>query len=111
MVLLLQSVLLALSLIASLCLFLSLKRELYTLERKRRREREAPSASFQAAVPQCWFTPAHRMQALGLLAEGEDAAHIASALGVSRREVELLIRVERMVAEPAPSTAAGATTA
>ena len=102
---LLQSVLLALGLIASLSLFLSLKRELYTLGRKQRKEmEEARAASFPSAA-RSGLTPVRRLQAIGLLGQGENAAQIAAALGVPCQEVELLIRVQRLMVEHTPPTA------
>ena len=46
-----------------------------------------------------------RVQALRLLRRGEDLGHIASALGVPRCEVELLVRVHRMSAAAAAASA------
>ena len=37
-----------------------------------------------------------RVQALRLLRRGQDVAHVSTALGVSRREIELLIRVHQL---------------
>jgi hypothetical protein len=48
-----------------------------------------------------------RIQAIRMLRRGENSASIASALGMSRREVEPLIRVHRMSADRA-AQAAGA---
>lgn len=48
-----------------------------------------------------------RIQAIRMLRRGEDSASIATALGMSRREAELLIRVHRMSAARAAQAAAG----
>lgn len=48
-----------------------------------------------------------RIQAIRMLRRGENSAHMAAALGMSRREVDLLIRVHRMSADRA-AQAAGA---
>jgi DNA-binding NarL/FixJ family response regulator len=42
-----------------------------------------------------------RLQALRLLRRGEDIGHVAAALGISRREVELLVRVQEFSAKRA----------
>ena len=47
-----------------------------------------------------------RIQAIRMLRRGENSASIAAALGMSRREVELLIRVHRMSADRAVHTVA-----
>jgi hypothetical protein len=39
-----------------------------------------------------------RVQAMRMLRRNEDVSHISAALGVTRREVELLIRVQKMSA-------------
>jgi hypothetical protein len=44
-----------------------------------------------------------RVQALRLLRRGQDVAHVSTALGVSRREIELLIRVHQLASGRAPS--------
>jgi hypothetical protein len=47
-----------------------------------------------------------RIQAIRMLRRGENSASIAAALGMSRREVEILIRVHRMSADRAAHAAA-----
>jgi hypothetical protein len=42
-----------------------------------------------------------RLQAMRLLRRGEDIGHVAAALGVPRREVELLVRVQEFSARRA----------
>jgi hypothetical protein len=51
---------------------------------------------FAAASPRSGMNLNRRVQALRLLRRGEDLGHIASALGVPRCEVELLVRVHRL---------------
>jgi hypothetical protein len=108
----LQYVLLALGLVASLALFFSLKHEIQANTRKHRQKieemiarlDEAAKAAELAAPPMEVFVRApcpgfnlnQRAQALRLLRRGEEVAHVAAALGVPRREVELLVRVQRM---------------
>jgi hypothetical protein len=107
----LQYILLALGLIASLCLFLSVKREIHIQARKHRRKIEEMGARLQTVAeqephhgisplaPRSGFNLSRRAQAMRLLRRGEDVGHIAAALGVTDREVELLIRVQRLAAE------------
>ncbi len=42
-----------------------------------------------------------RTQVLRLLRRGEDISHVAAALGVPRREIELLVRVQKLSAQRA----------
>ncbi len=103
-----QFVLLALGLIASLSVFLSLKRDFYTLARKCGIEWQTAAAPSSPAA-RSGFTPARRAQALRRLGQGADAARIAASMGIPLPEVELLIRVQRMVASSAAqSPASGA---
>ncbi len=53
---------------------------------------------FVPAVPRSGFHLNRRSQALRLLRRGEDIAHVAAALGVPHREVELLVRVQQLSA-------------
>ena len=97
----------ALGLIASLALFLSLKRELFRQTNRQRRQLDEIQERIQSppALPEV-IPPApvsglnvhKRVRAMRLLRRGEDVSHIAAALGVPRREVELLIRVQQLVA-------------
>ena len=107
---LLQSISLALGLVGSLSLFLSLKREIQANARKHckrleeieRRLREAWETSprqepvMPPPRPRSGFNLSKRVHAMRMLRRGQDVAHIAAALGVPRREVELLIRVQEM---------------
>lgn len=104
---------LALGLMAALALFLSLKREMQAQARKNRARVDELLERLQPAEP----PPPHaeplrsginlnrRVQALRLLRRGEDVGHIAAALGVPRREVDLLVRVHRISARRAAQAA------
>jgi len=111
----------ALGLAATLALFISLKIE---VQRNARRERkrlddilgrlkEASSAPVEAVfVPvalQPGFNINRRVHAARLLRKGEDTSHIAAVLGVPRAEIELLARVQGMIAGK-PAAAAAAST-
>jgi hypothetical protein len=107
-------ILLALSLIANLVGFLVLVHENQTREvrnRKRLDERmeelERNLTAVRASQPEAAFVPeparsglniSKRLQAMRMFRRNEDVSHIAAALGVARREVELLIRVHAMTA-------------
>ena len=112
---------LALALIGSLLLFFSLKHELHAQSRKQRQKLDGLAACLKAAAEQeaplgpvgplpvpllnPGFNLNRRVQAMRMLRRGEDASHIAAALGVPDKEVELLIRVQRIAVEspiPAP---------
>jgi hypothetical protein len=58
---------------------------------------------FAPAGPRSGMNVSRRVQALRLLRRGEDLGHIASALGVPRCEVELLVRVHRLALAAATS--------
>ena len=107
--------LVALSLMASLGLFLSLKRDLRMREREERqrmetlvqrlREAAPPPRLCLEPAPEPVFFPLRsgmnlnwRSQALRLLRQGENAGHVAAALAVPRSEVDLLIRVQELAA-------------
>jgi len=106
---------LALGLIANLLLFFSLKQELHTQDRRHRQKMESLDAFLKAAAEQeplaeptqspprpplgPGFNLNRRVLAMRMLRRGEDATHIAAALGVTDREVELLIRVQKTTAE------------
>jgi hypothetical protein len=98
--------------LSSLALFLTLKREIHRLVFRQRTRMEEMMARLEEAEqppqpvaeePVVTFVPAplraglnlnKRVHAMRMLRRGEDIAHIAAALGVPRREVELLIRVQ-----------------
>jgi hypothetical protein len=42
-----------------------------------------------------------RIQALRMIKHGQGPQHISAALGMTRTEVELLVKVQRLIAEPA----------
>jgi hypothetical protein len=115
---LLPYLLIAAGLFSTLALFLTLKREIrrhtkgYRLRVEemlvRLNEAEAGSRFSMAepaqdAEPSVMFVPAplrsglnlnNRVHAMRMLRRGEDVSHIAAALGVPRKEVELMIRVQ-----------------
>ena len=107
---LLPYILIAAGLLSSLALFLTLKRDIRRLvfRQKTRIEDmmtrlEESSRPAEPAAEQPAFVPtpqgaglnlSKRVHAMRMLRRGEDIAHIAAALGVPRREVELLIRVQ-----------------
>jgi len=103
-------ILLTLGLAATLCLFLALKREMYSSARRQRLRLDAMSSQLKeaseraaATVPppppapgavRSGFNLNRRVQAMRMVRRGEDLSHIAAVLGVTRREIELLIRVQ-----------------
>ncbi len=115
--------LLALGLAGALALFVSLKYEVRVEARKNRArmdaalqhlqeavERPAPSAEPPAPEPiplRSGLNMNKRVQAIRLLRRGEDAGHIAAALGVTQREIELLMRVQRLSAQRASAASSG----
>jgi hypothetical protein len=116
--LLLPHVFIALGLCGSLWLFLTLKTELQNSLRKQRRRTEEIAArlneAWQLPAPQVINTPAvprsglninRRVQAIRMMRRGDDVSHVAAVLGVTRQEVELLVRVQAAV--KAASKAAG----
>jgi hypothetical protein len=116
--------LLALGLAAALALFVSLKYELRVqanIDRaridailKRLHDAESRAAAPAAAAPvpepvllRSGMNLSKRVEAVRLLRRGEDISHVAAALGVTRREVELLMRVEKLSVRRASSATAG----
>ena len=110
----LECVLLAGSLGATLLLFVSLKREMQNSTRKHHaqlgelqaRLEQADlqnNSAFALGAPRAGINLHRRVHALRLLRRGETETHIAAALGVPQREVELLIRVQSMSASPDPA--------
>jgi len=112
--------LVALGLSAALALFLSLKRELRShAQRTRTRLDEVrlqlqnvqlqnsqrtvpdPPPAAPPVVLRSGMNLTKRTQALRLLRRGEDVSHVAAALGVPRREIELLVRVQKLSARRA----------
>jgi hypothetical protein len=99
--------------ISSLAMFLTLKREIRRLvfRQKLRTEEmlarldEAERAAQTLVAEEPRFVPAplraglnlnNRVHAMRMLRRGESMSHVAAALGVPRREVELLVRVQSM---------------
>ncbi len=89
---------------ATLALFWSVKRDIHSqaLKNRRRIDQLARAIGQAPAQPEpvCAPAPARpglnistRVQAMRMFRRNEDVSHIAAALGVTRREVELLIRV------------------
>lgn len=119
--------LLALGLIAALTLFVTLKFEMRLQARQDRKrfdgmmerlaeaEKSAPAPApepvpepaLEAPLLRSGLNMNKRVQALRLLRRGEDVSHVAAALGVTRREIELLIRVQKLSTQRAASAAAG----
>ena len=108
-------ILLSLSLIANLAGFLVLVHQMQTTAIRNRQSldkkldelaRKLSVAPQRQAEPA--FVPANpvrsglnmdkRVQAMRMFRRNEDVSHIAAAIGVARREVELLIRVHKMTA-------------
>lgn len=111
----------ALGLTATLALFLSLKMEMRRNTRRERRRVDELLGRLRdaspAAPPETVFVPAsgraglninRRTHILRLLRKGEDASHIAAALGVPQKEVELLVRVQEMMNAKSRVAVAGA---
>lgn len=106
----------AFGLVASLTLFFSVKREMHNVAR---RERKHVDARVEAVAAQVRETPApvaaepvfvpvtirpglninRRVHASRMLRRGDDVSTVAAALGVPRREVELLVRVQSLVTQ------------
>jgi hypothetical protein len=111
-----QFALLAFGLVANLCLFLSLKREMHSQAQKQSQALAALATSLRAVVERETpletlprpagpaFNLNRRAQAARLLRQGEDVAHVAAALGVPRQEVELFIRVQAMAVKAAAAS-------
>lgn len=109
--------LLTLGLIGSLILFLSVKREMHFTAARHRRQLEElsiklsesppsqPEPAFIPVSPRPGFNVNKRVHAMRMLRRNEDVSHIAAALGVTRREIELLIRVQKLSAATVSSAA------
>jgi hypothetical protein len=95
-------ILTAAGLLSTLALFLTLKYEIYGLARRQKTRIEAehaprPAEEAEVVVPAplgAGLNLSKRVHALRMLRRGEDVSHVSAALGVPRREVELLIRVQ-----------------
>jgi hypothetical protein len=108
--------LLALGLAAGLTLFMTLKYEVRLRARKDRarmdtmlkrlQDAERPAREPSVSAPvllRSGMNTSKRAQVVRLLRRGEDVSHVAAALGVTRREVELLMRVQTLSARRAVS--------
>ena len=106
-----QYALLVLGLTGSLGLFLNMKREMRSQATKQGARIEelaskictAPPAAepvYVAVAPTSGLNVSKRVQAMRMLRRKEDVSHVAAALGVTRAEIELLIRVQKL--SPAP---------
>ncbi|HLH38314.1 MAG TPA: hypothetical protein VKX39_04130 [Bryobacteraceae bacterium] len=107
-----QYALLAAGLIGALALFLSVKREIQrdaASNRKRLEEMAARVGEFQKIAPEPVYIPvpaarsglnlSKRVQAMRMVRRNEDVSTVAAALGVTRKEVELLVRVQSLSRE------------
>ena len=107
---LISYIVLSVGLMASLWLFLSLKREIRAHARKNRMRMEEmaeqlrqtpepapqPEVAWVPPAPRVGFNLNKRVHAMRMVRRGEDLSHIAAALGVPRQEVELLVRVHKL---------------
>lgn len=102
-------------------LFVSVKKDLQSSERRRKQESETASRRITVleselavlkkemeSMPALVATPGgaginlnKRTQALRMMKLGEGPEHIASALSLPRKEVELLVKVQRMLLDTA----------
>jgi hypothetical protein len=105
-------ILIAAALFSTLALFITVKREIFGQARRQKKRIEAmvirlDEAQRPAVVPETAtpFVPAplraglnlnKRVHAMRMLRRGEEVSHIAAALGVPRKEIELLIRVQAL---------------
>jgi hypothetical protein len=107
---LLPYLLLAAGLLSTLALFLTLKRDMVRAQARQKRRfeqmmmrlEEAERPQRAAKDPAITSVPGplrgglnlnKRVHAMRMLRRGEDVAHVAAALGVPSKEVELLVRV------------------
>jgi hypothetical protein len=126
---LLPYLLLVLGLCGTLAMYLTLKRDLAVQSKRsqrmetmllRLRDAAGKRAAAPAVEPAASETPAYvpvsprpgmnlsrRVQTLRLLRRGEDLGYIAAALGVPRREVELVVRVHQLTGQFATTASAG----
>jgi hypothetical protein len=106
--LLLPYLMIAAGLLATLVLFISLKQEIRGLVRRQKARMEEMAGRLVEPAPmeeervemvaplRAGLNLSKRVHALRMLRRGEDVSHVAAALGVPRKEVELLIRVQSM---------------
>jgi Holliday junction resolvasome RuvABC ATP-dependent DNA helicase subunit len=91
---LIQYVFLAVGLMATLGLFVSVKRELRIAAVKNRQRLEALAARVSGFQTVDAEHLNKRVTAMRMVRRNEDISTIAAALGMTRQEVELLIRVQ-----------------
>jgi hypothetical protein len=124
---LLPYLLVALGLGATLVMYLTLKRDLAVQSKRSQRMEtmllrlrdtagkqaapavEPPVSEMPAGMPPSprpGMNLSRRVQTLRLLRRGEDLGFIAAALGVPRREVELVVRVHQLTGQFAAATSA-----
>jgi hypothetical protein len=108
--------LMASGLIWSLVLFVSVKHEIRRQAAKQRAKVDdlalkieetavAPETVYIPAAPRSGLNMSKRVQAMRMVRRNHDVSNIATALGVTRREVELLIRVQGISNPAAKATA------
>jgi hypothetical protein len=109
---LLPYLLIAAGLLSTLALFFALKREIRAQIRRQKarleeiavrieevkrppeKQEPEPAETFVPTPLRAGLNLNKRVHAMRMLRRGEDVSYIAAALGVPRREVELLIRVQ-----------------
>ena len=118
---------LLLTLALSVALFLTVKRDLRVMEMRHLRHAEQLRAKVEelagemetlrnelelmgqksdpAATVARTLGSGTRIQALRMIKNGEASEYIAATLGLPRTEVELLIKVQRLLADPQPAPA------
>ena len=100
--------------IACTILFVTLKRDFQRHERRQRKELDSLADTLRQemrqlvpqdlelpiapVLPRAGFNLNKRAQAVHMLRRGEDQAHIAAALNIPRKEIELLVRVQEIAA-------------
>ncbi len=111
----------------SVALFLTVKRDLRVMETRQLRHSEQLRAKVEelagevetlrkelevmeqksdpAAAVARTLGPGTRIQALRMIKNGEASECIAATLGLPRNEVELLIKVQRLLSDPQPAPA------
>lgn len=111
----------ALSLLVTLALFLSMKAEAQRTARRERKRvddmlarlEQAAAPPSAPAAPEPVFVPVsvppgfnlnRRVHVSRLLRKGDDPAHVAAVLNVPKAEVELLARVQEMAATAGPAS-------
>lgn len=103
-------ILIAFTLTSSLVGFLAVALEMQILASRNRKKFEelslklsyapakAPEPDYLPPAARSGLNMNKRVQAIRMFRRNEDVSHIAAALGATRREVELLIRIHKMTA-------------